>query len=176
MAVFAPLQPVEGYLPLEDYGLIGDGTTAALVGRDGAIPWLCVPRFDSPPVFCGILDAVRGGAFTVAPDDLVASRQFYEPDSGALVTEMRGRAGRAAERGALAPLPVAARTRPPPLRHGTARWPADYPRPGGRRPPPPGPPVGQGGAPPPPSPAGGPAPGDPRRLAAVDAVLPLRGK
>jgi GH15 family glucan-1,4-alpha-glucosidase len=93
MTLFTPLQSVEGYLPLEDYGLIGDGTTAALVGRDGAIPWLCVPRFDSPPVFCGILDAVRGGTFTVAPDDLVASRQFYEPDSGVLVTEMRGRAG-----------------------------------------------------------------------------------
>jgi GH15 family glucan-1,4-alpha-glucosidase len=91
--LFTPLQPVEGYLPLEDYGLIGDGTTTALVGRDGAIPWLCVPRFDSPPVFCGILDAARGGALTVAPEDLVASRQFYEPDSGVLVTEMRGRSG-----------------------------------------------------------------------------------
>jgi GH15 family glucan-1,4-alpha-glucosidase len=93
MTAYTPLRPIDGYLPLEDYGLIGDGTTAALVGRDGAIPWLCVPRFDSPPVFCGLLDAVRGGAFTVAPDDFVESRQWYEPDSGVLVTDIRGRAG-----------------------------------------------------------------------------------
>ncbi len=90
---FSPLQPVDGYLPLEDYGLIGDGATAALVGRDGAVSWLCVPRFDSPPLFCAILDTAWGGAFTVAPEDLVESRQFYEPDSGVLVTEMRGRSG-----------------------------------------------------------------------------------
>jgi GH15 family glucan-1,4-alpha-glucosidase len=79
-----------GYLPLEDYGLIGDGATAALVGRDGAIPWLCLPRFDSPALFCGLLDTARGGAFTVAPDPLVASGQRYEPDSGVLVTELHG--------------------------------------------------------------------------------------
>ena len=93
MATFLPLHRINGYLPLEDSGLIGDGATAALVGRDGAISWLCVPRFDSPPLFCGVLDAARGGAFTVAPEDLVESRQFYEPDSGVLVTEMRSRAG-----------------------------------------------------------------------------------
>jgi alpha,alpha-trehalase len=90
---FRTVSPVEGYLPLEDHGLIGDGATAALVGRDGAVSWLCVPRFDSPALFCGILDRTRGGAFTVAPRDLVASSQYYEPDSGVLVTEMRGRSG-----------------------------------------------------------------------------------
>ncbi len=92
-AAFSPIRYAGGYLPLEDYGLIGDGSTSALVGRDGVIPWLCVPRFDSPPLFCGILDAARGGAFTVAPEDLAESRHFYEPDSGVLVTEMRGRSG-----------------------------------------------------------------------------------
>ncbi len=92
-APLSPLHPVDGYLPIEDYGLIGDGATAALVGRDGAVSWLCAPRFDSPPLFCGILDAARGGAFTVAPEDLIESRQFYEPDSGVLVTEMRSRSG-----------------------------------------------------------------------------------
>ncbi len=93
MTKFAPLYPVDGYLPLEDHGLIGDGSTAALVGRDGAIAWLCVPRFDSPPLFCKILDARRGGAFTIAPDGLLESRQFYEPDSAVLVTEMRSHTG-----------------------------------------------------------------------------------
>jgi GH15 family glucan-1,4-alpha-glucosidase len=90
MAPFSPPRYVEGYPAIEDHGLIGDGATAALVGRDGAVRWLCVPRFDSPPLFCGILDSRRGGAFTVAPEDLVQSRQRYEPDSGVLVTEMRG--------------------------------------------------------------------------------------
>ncbi|HEV3497841.1 MAG TPA: glycoside hydrolase family 15 protein, partial [Actinomycetes bacterium] len=79
-----------GYLPLEDYGLIGDGATAALVGRDGSIPWLCLPRFDSPAVFCGLLDTARGGAFTVAPDPLLAAGQRYEPDTGVLVSELHG--------------------------------------------------------------------------------------
>ncbi len=93
MTSFSPLRPVDGYLPIEDHGLIGDLTTAALVGRDGAISWLCLPRFDAPPLFCGILDAKKGGAFRVAPEGLEAARQFYEPDSGVLVTEMRSASG-----------------------------------------------------------------------------------
>lgn len=88
-AAFKPLDRIEGYLPIEDHGLIGDGTTAALVGRDGAISWMCVPRFDSPALFCGILDAKRGGAYTIAPEGIVESRQYYESDSGVLVTEIR---------------------------------------------------------------------------------------
>ncbi|HEX2171507.1 MAG TPA: glycoside hydrolase family 15 protein, partial [Dehalococcoidia bacterium] len=88
-----PLRWADGYLPIEDYGLIGDGTTCALVGRDGAIAWLCVPRFDAPPLFSRLLDANGGGAFVVAPENLVASRQSYEPDSGVLVTEMRSGSG-----------------------------------------------------------------------------------
>jgi alpha,alpha-trehalase len=86
---FSPIRYLEGYLPIEDHGLIGDGTTAALVGRDGAISWMCVPRFDSAPLFCRILDVKRGGAFTLAPEGLCESRQFYEHDTGVLVTEMR---------------------------------------------------------------------------------------
>jgi pentatricopeptide repeat protein len=92
-ATFRPIERTDGYLPIEDHGLIGDGTTAALVGRDGAVSWLCIPRFDSPPVFCAILDAERGGSFTVAPRGMTESRQQYEPDSGVLITEMRCRSG-----------------------------------------------------------------------------------
>jgi GH15 family glucan-1,4-alpha-glucosidase len=83
----------DGYLPLEDLGLIGDGTTSALVGLDGSIPWLCLPRFDSEPLFCGLLDAGGGGAFTVAPDEVVEARQRYEPDTAVLVTELRSPTG-----------------------------------------------------------------------------------
>ena len=71
---YTPFRPVhrrEGYLALEDMGLIGDGTTSALVGLDGSISWLCLPRFDSAPLFCGLLDQARGGSFTVAPDHVV---------------------------------------------------------------------------------------------------------
>lgn len=93
MTQWAPLRPIEGYLPIEDHGLIGDGATAALVGRDGAVSWLCVPRFDSPPLFCRLLDATRGGAFTVAPEGVREARQSYEPDSAVLVTEMRTATG-----------------------------------------------------------------------------------
>ncbi|MGW0929898.1 glycoside hydrolase family 15 protein [Streptomyces sp. NPDC002644] len=90
---FRPVRRTDGYLPLEDLGLIGDGTTAALVGLDGSVPWMCLPRFDSDPVFCALLDHARGGHFTVAPEDLTEARQLYEPDTGVLHTEMRGRTG-----------------------------------------------------------------------------------
>src|SRR5262252_6209280 len=93
MDEFRPVSYAGGYLPIEDHGLIGDGSTAALVGRDSAISWMCAPRFDSPPIFCRVLDARRGGAFTIAPEGMIESRQYYEPDTAALVTEMRGPAG-----------------------------------------------------------------------------------
>jgi alpha,alpha-trehalase len=93
VTTFSPIRYLEGYLPIEDHGLIGDGTTAALVGRDGSIAWMCVPRFDSPPLFCGLLDAQRGGNFTIAPEEMTESRQYYESDTGVLVTEMRCASG-----------------------------------------------------------------------------------
>jgi GH15 family glucan-1,4-alpha-glucosidase len=83
----------DGYLPLEDLGLIGDGTTAALVALDGSIPWLCLPRFDSEPLLCGLLDHARGGHFTLTVEDLQEARQRYEPDTAVLVTELRSSTG-----------------------------------------------------------------------------------
>ena len=50
-----------GYLPIEDHGIIGNLRTAALVGADGTVDWLCLPRFDSPSVFAAILDDEKGG-------------------------------------------------------------------------------------------------------------------
>ena len=90
---FRPLRRHDGYLALEDMGLIGDGTTSALVGIDGSIAWLCLPRFDSEPLFCGLLDAARGGSFTIAPDEVIEARQRYEPDTAVLVTELRSPTG-----------------------------------------------------------------------------------
>jgi GH15 family glucan-1,4-alpha-glucosidase len=86
---FLPLKAPQDYFPIEDHGLIGDGKTAGLVRRDGAVVWLCLPRFDSAPLFCSILDARRGGCFRICCQDASASRQFYEPDTGVLHTEMR---------------------------------------------------------------------------------------
>src|SRR5690606_21585318 len=54
---------------------------------DGSIPWLCVPRFDAAPLFCALLDREKGGQFTVAPEGVVAARQYYERDTGVLITE-----------------------------------------------------------------------------------------
>src|SRR6516165_9666893 len=64
------------YQPIENYGMIGDMHTVALVGTDGSIDWLCVPRFDSPSVFAAILDDGKGGRFKIAPvgDDVTSTR------------------------------------------------------------------------------------------------------
>src|SRR5262245_58558611 len=82
-----------GYPPLADLGLIGDGATAALVSLDGSIRWMCVPSFDSEPLFCALLDHARGGEFRVAPEGLVEARQRYESDTGVLITELRSDTG-----------------------------------------------------------------------------------
>lgn len=101
MHAFTALSRVDGYLPIEDHGLLGDGNTAALIGRDGAVAWLCAPRYDSPPIFARILDAKRGGAFVVEPHGVVEARQSYEQDDGVLVTELRSPDGTVRIRDAL---------------------------------------------------------------------------
>ncbi len=91
---WAPLRRLDGYLPIADHGLIGDGQTAALVGRDGVVSWLCVPWFDAQPLFCSLLDRERGGAFSVTVDGAAYARQSYERDTAVLVTEIEGSGGR----------------------------------------------------------------------------------
>jgi GH15 family glucan-1,4-alpha-glucosidase len=75
-----------GYLPIEDHGIIGDLHTAALVGSDGTIDWLCLPDFDSPSVFCAIIDDEKGGHFRLRPVQDFHSYQLYLPDTNVLLT------------------------------------------------------------------------------------------
>jgi len=83
-----------GYPPIEDYGIIGDLHTVALVGKNGSIDFLCLPSFDSPSVFAALLDAEHGGSFQIAPqlDDAV-HRQLYLPDTNVLLTRFLSDSG-----------------------------------------------------------------------------------
>jgi GH15 family glucan-1,4-alpha-glucosidase len=82
------------YIPIEEHGFIGDMHTAALVGVNGTIDWLCFPHFDSPSVFGAILDADKGGHFSIAPvDPIVKTRQLYHPDTNVLITRFLSPAG-----------------------------------------------------------------------------------
>src|SRR6185295_1154989 len=82
------------YAPIEDYGIIGDLHTVALVGMDGSIDFLCLPYFDSPSVFAALLDADRGGRFQIAPQlDDAAHQQLYLPDTNVLLTRFLSDSG-----------------------------------------------------------------------------------
>ena len=76
------------YQPIQDYGVVGDLQTVALVGRDGSIDWFCFPQFDSPSLFGALLDHNKGGTFRVHPietEDL-EYKQLYWPDTNILIT------------------------------------------------------------------------------------------
>ncbi len=75
------------YQPIENYGIIGDLYTVAMVGMNGSIDWLCCPSFDSPSVFAAILDDKKGGHFRIAPTvEGITHKQFYWPETNVLIT------------------------------------------------------------------------------------------
>lgn len=75
---------------IEDYGLIGNLHTAALVGRNGSIDWLCLPHFDSPPLFNALLDEAKGGFFQITAVDADDHRHIYFPETNVLITRFGG--------------------------------------------------------------------------------------
>ncbi|KAL2257703.1 hypothetical protein VTK26DRAFT_9275 [Humicola hyalothermophila] len=77
-----------GYLPIENYGLIGNMRTCALVGMDGSVDFMCWPEFDSPSVFCRLLDKDKGGYFSIHPAGNIncTTKQQYLPSSNILQT------------------------------------------------------------------------------------------
>lgn len=85
---------MSNYLPIENYGVIGDLNTIALVSLEGSIDFLCFPDFDSPSVFASLLDAENGGHFRISPaKDNVKYKQLYLPDTNVLLTRFLGRDG-----------------------------------------------------------------------------------
>jgi GH15 family glucan-1,4-alpha-glucosidase len=76
------------YLPIEDYGIIGDLHTVALVGKNGSIDFLSFPAYDSPTVFAALLDDEKGGRFSVCPrlESAGTNKQMYLPDTNILIT------------------------------------------------------------------------------------------
>ena len=81
------LTMTDSYQPIENYGVIGNMRTAALVGMNGSIDWLCLPYFDSPSVFAAILDDRKGGRFRIAPVvDNLRRKQYYWPGTNILIT------------------------------------------------------------------------------------------
>lgn len=82
------------YQPIENYGVIGDLHTVALVGMDGSIDFLCYPRFDSPTVFASLLGEENGGRFRICPTwGEIRQKQIYLPDTNILLTRFLAEEG-----------------------------------------------------------------------------------
>src|ERR1700739_867238 len=79
---------------IEYYGLIGDSETAALVGRDGSIDWLCWPAFDSDACFAALLGTARNGRWLIAPtEEITKTSRRYQGDTLILETRFETASG-----------------------------------------------------------------------------------
>jgi GH15 family glucan-1,4-alpha-glucosidase len=80
-------------LPIEDYAIVGDTETAALIGRDGSVDWLCLPRFDSPACFAALLGDESHGRWLLGPAGEAESTRRYVGHSAVLETTHRTATG-----------------------------------------------------------------------------------
>lgn len=80
---------------IDDYGLIGDCRSAALVSKYGSIDWLCWPQFDSPSIFAAIIDPDRGGHWLLAPASQFEAQHSYLPNTNVVETRFTCSGGRA---------------------------------------------------------------------------------
>src|SRR4051812_25079207 len=81
------MEDVIEYQPIENYGVIGDMRSIALVSITGSIDFFCYPRFDSPSIFAALLDPAKGGFFCIQPDLKNShTKQLYLPDTNVLLT------------------------------------------------------------------------------------------
>src|SRR6202021_3050102 len=80
---------------IQDYGIIGDCRSAALVSRYGSIDWLCWPRFDKPAIFAALLDRKRGGFWRISPVGHATIKRQYVQDSNVLETHFTNDSGTA---------------------------------------------------------------------------------
>ena len=80
---------------IDDYGIIGDCRSAALVARDGSLDWLCWPRFDKPSIFAALVDRERGGHWRISPVGPASVKRNYVPDSNILETHFTNDSGNA---------------------------------------------------------------------------------
>ena len=82
------------YQPIENYGIVGDLNTIALVSLNGSIDFMCFPNFDSPSIFAALLDADKGGRFMITPAfDEMKTKQLYVPDTNVLLTRFLSKDG-----------------------------------------------------------------------------------
>ncbi|KAJ3009363.1 hypothetical protein HKX48_008014 [Thoreauomyces humboldtii] len=82
-----------GYLPIENYGMIGNMRTCAMVGTDGSVDFMCFPQFDSPSIFARILDQHKGGHYHVESLGETRQKQQYLPNSNILQTRFLSEEG-----------------------------------------------------------------------------------
>ena len=82
-----------GFTPIEEYAVIGDCRTAALVSRRGSIDWLCFPHFSGPAVFAALLDPVQGGRFAINPNGEYQVQRRYIDKTNVLETIFKTKGG-----------------------------------------------------------------------------------
>ena len=87
-------QILSNYQPINSYGVIGDCHSVVLISPEGSVDWGCLPDFDSPALFCRLLDAEQGGYFQIAPtDSTIPGSQRYLRGSNVLQTRFASTTG-----------------------------------------------------------------------------------